>query len=238
MSLLTMAQDAADDIGIPRPTAVIGSTDPTTRIMLAAANREGRNLAKRHPWQALKMETTFLTVADDVQTASGAVPAGFDRLIADTMWNRTQKVKIGGPITEAEYADFVGRGVGAVYPFFRFRGNKLLLTPDPTAGETYAYEYISKYWCGGSASTAPTQSAWAADDDIPYLDEEAMRLGIIWRYKKSRGLEYGQDFNDYEAYIAQLAGRDGARRVLDMGKSNLTRNPRAPVAPDFNWPLS
>ena len=53
MTLLTICQDAAKEIGVPSPTTVIGSTDTTNIQLLAAANREGKNLVSGYDWQVL-----------------------------------------------------------------------------------------------------------------------------------------------------------------------------------------
>ena len=64
MTLLTMIQDSADEIGLPQPAAVFSSTDQTVRQMLALANREGRQLAQRYKWQALTKEASFANLVD------------------------------------------------------------------------------------------------------------------------------------------------------------------------------
>lgn len=234
-SLLELVQDAADRIGITRPTSVIGSSDPGARMLLQCAQAEGRELARRHAWQGLTFEKTFVSVASESQT--DALPSDFDRIVQDTFWNRTQQWPIGGPMTPQDYADLVARGVNPMHSVFRIRGNAILLAPAPAAGETMAYEYVSKFWAGTSGSITPTLAAFSGDTDIPYLDDEIMRLGIVWRYKKGKGFEYGEDFNSYEMAVAQLSGRDGGRKILRMGEQRVFR-PRAPEPPDGNWNIS
>jgi hypothetical protein len=53
-SLLTIIQDVADRIGLVRPSSVIGSSDHQVRQLLALANQEGREQARRHPSIALR----------------------------------------------------------------------------------------------------------------------------------------------------------------------------------------
>lgn len=53
MTLLTICQDAANEIGVPSPSTVVGSTDTTNIQLLAAANREGKNLVAGYDWQTL-----------------------------------------------------------------------------------------------------------------------------------------------------------------------------------------
>lgn len=234
-TLLGIIQEVADRIGLVRPTSVIGSSDNQARQLLAFANQEGRELARRHSWQAITKEKTFTAVAQETQTS--AIPSDFDRMVPGTMYNRTATRLITGPLTPQEYADYKGRLTSIVYEAFRIRGDAILILPTPTAGHTFAYEYVSTYWCAGTGETTPDQSEWAADTDIAFLDDELIRLGIIWRFLRSRGLDYAEAFQQYELQLALLAGRDGGARTLNMGPIG-RRRPFAPQAPDGNWNIS
>jgi len=234
-SLLTIIQDVADRVGLVRVSSVIGSSDHQVRQLLALANQEGRELARRYTWQALTFEKTFTTIAQESQT--GAIPADFDRFVKDTFYNRTQKRPVVGPMTAQEWADYKGRLASIVFDAFRVRGDAILIAPTPSAGETMAYEYVTKYWCAGAEDTTPDQAAWVSDDDIPFLDTEAMTQGIVWRYQRSRGFDYAETFQSYELHLAQLMGRDGGTRTLMMSPPGPFR-PRAPVPPDGSWNLS
>lgn len=215
-SLLTIIQDVADRIGLVRPSSVIGSADHQVRQLLALANQEGREQARRHSWQGITFEKTFTTVAQESQT--GAIPDDFDRFVPETMFNRSRTRQLVGPMTPQEWAEYKGSASTVVFDAFRVRGSALLYAPVPQAGETVAYEYVSKYWCAGSEDTTPDQIAFLADNDVTFLDVEATTQGIAWRFQKSRGLDYSEAFQQYELQLATLMGRDGGTRVLSMGE--------------------
>jgi len=65
-TLLQLVQAAANELGIPEPSQVIGATDDTSRQLLALANREGKEFSqmanKNGGWQALHKEYTFTVV--------------------------------------------------------------------------------------------------------------------------------------------------------------------------------
>jgi hypothetical protein len=234
-NLLALLQDVSDRLGLVRPNLVVGSSDHQVRQMLALANQEGREQARRYAWQAITFEKTFVTVAAETQTS--AVPADYDRLVTGTFYNRTKGRLVTGPMTAQEWADYKGRLVSIVFDAFRIRGNDILIAPTPSAGETMAYEYVSKYWCGAASDTTATQSEWTADTDIPFLDEEAIRQGVVWRFQRSRGLDYTESFGQYEMHLAQLMGRDGGARTLFMGGGGGGNKPYPPIPPDGNWNL-
>lgn len=235
MGLLTITQDACDRLGLPRPSAVIGSSDTQTRQFLGLAQQEGKELARRFNWQALARDATFVSIAAEAQT--GVLPEDFDRFVGGTFYNRSATRIVTGPLTPQEYADYKGRLTSIVYDAFRLRGNTILILPTPSAGWTFAFEYITKNWCTSAGGDEP-RAAWQADDDEALLDDEAMTLGLIWRFMKAKGLDYGEAFQTYQAHVQAIEGRDGGTRILTLNTCPDRRVPRAPIAPDGNWPLS
>jgi len=234
VSLLTIVQAAADRISIPRPSAVIGSSDQQVRQLSSLADQEGRELARRAMWQALTKEKTFTSIASETQT--GAIPSDFDRMVPGTFFNRTRKRMVTGPLSSQEWQDLKGRTVVVYFDAFRIRNDALLLQPTPPAGETYAFEYVSMEWCE-SSDGATDRSAWAADTDVAKLDEEIITLGVIWRFLRMKGLDYSEAFRTYEVQVTQMIARDGAKRSLNMASGRDYRQPRVPQFPDGNWNL-
>ena len=231
MTLLTLAQAACDIIGMPRPTSVMAGADQTARTMLSLAQREGRALARRWTWTALRKQQTFTTVAQTVQT--GAVPSDFDRMVSETFWNRTDQLRVVGPVTPEEWQGLVASVALPIESAFQMRAGQIELYPVPTAGETYAYEYVSSQWCQSAGGTG--QSAWAADTDTGLLDEELTTLGLVWRFKQSRGLDYAEDMTTYEEQVLQAMARDGTRRTARLAREIDYGAAHYPMVPEGNW---
>jgi hypothetical protein len=227
MTLLSIARNASDRLGLTRPTSVATSTDQSVLTLLGLAQEEGKALAGRHTWQVLQTEYTFSTSNG---TASYALPSGFDQLIKETVYNRTSRRRVVGDISPAQWQEIQASLVTMVNPAFRIRGSLFYITPTPSATETVAYEYISKNWCQSALSVG--QSAWAADTDTGILDEELMTLGVIWRFKQSKGLDYSEAMNNYEIEVAKAIFKDGARVRIDTSNSERDRVPHAPTVPE------
>jgi cell division protein YceG involved in septum cleavage len=132
MTLLTVIQGATDRIGIIRPTVAVASTDQQIIQLVGLAQQEGKELAKRHSWQAITKEKTFTSVAAETQTSS--VPTDFDRFVDDTFFNRTEKRKLEGPLSPQQWAFHKSVVATTLVEAFRQRGNDILVTPTPTAG--------------------------------------------------------------------------------------------------------
>lgn len=231
MTALSIVQNACAELSLDSPTALFSSTNELHIQMRNLLNREVKELARRHDWTVLQTEKTFTTVAAAVQTS--AVPSDFDHIINDTMFNRTTNRKVIGPLSAAEWQrEQAGPIYTSVLDAARFRGGDILLTPTPTAGETVAYEYITNLVCTDSGGTG--QTAYAADDDLSLLPESVMELGVIWRFKKSKGFDYAEEFNSYEVAVASAIARDGGRKRLDMTKRR-TWDARRTNIPEGSW---
>ena len=237
MSLLTLVQDAADRLGVVRPTSVVGSADQQVRQLLALAQQEGKELARRYPFQVLIKEKTITATATETQTS--AVPSDFDRFVPDTFYNRTANRKVEGPLNAQEWADYKASVSTVLFDAFRVRGDSILLAPTPTANDSYVYEYVSTWWCTTAASTTGTLAAWVSDTDIGILSEELMTLGVVWRFLRAKGLDYAEAHRSYEMALMQRMGWDGGKRVTNMARGFGRGNaPRVPGFPDGSWSLS
>lgn len=232
-----MIQNVARECGVAVPTTVIGNTDENVVRMLSWANVEGRKLRARTLWPALRVEATFTSVAAELQgTLASIIGAGysFNYIIPDTIWNRTTMQQIA-PITPKDYQALKAANSTGPFPNYYIRGNSLYLYPTPSAGHTYAFEFADKGFCQSSGGTR--QTSWAADTDTGVLDEDLMELGTIWRWKKSNGLDYGEDFNTYEEEVTLAAGRADPASSISL----TPRTPYGPfgtiIVPEGNWNL-
>ena len=225
MSLLTIVQAVSGRLSLPIPASVAGSTDKQVIQLLALANEEGRSLAGRCTWQALVEEQTFVTVAAPAQGA--ALPADFDRFIPNSFFNRSTRRPMTGPITPRQWQWIQAQpAYSTACLAFRERTGQFLVAPTPPAGETIAYEYVSRNWAESSGGTP--QAAFLADGDTALLDEELIGLGLRWRFLRAKGLDYSEEMASYERELEQAVARDGgstavtiAPRPADPGRVNL-----------------
>lgn len=214
MTLLTCINDAQALLNLAQTTTVISNTSDGVKQLLALANTEGRALARKHPWQRLTTERTFTTVATEQQTGE-TLPTDLGWIVNETLYNRSTTQQVLGPLSSRTWQEQKALGTSLTWSQYRLRGNSFYFLPAPSASQTIAYEYISKFWCESSGGTA--RERWAADDDVGKIDEYVMTLGIVWRWNKSKGHAYEQDYQDYVEARSEAISRDGTRRTLNMG---------------------
>lgn len=234
MSLLTIIQSASVRCGVPSPSTVIGSTDKTVLKMTELSNEDGKELARRHPWQRMVTEATHTTVATESQGAITTIAGtDFNYIVEDTVWNRTL-VRRWIPVNREQWQTMKARTITGPDCYFRLRGNTLITIPVPTAGQTVAFEYVSKNWCESSGGTG--QAAWADDTDVGLIDEDILVLGVVWRWKQAQGLEYAEDFSKYERLIADAIATDSVNGTLNMNSRRLVKGGKGYV-PEGSWSL-
>lgn len=218
-TVLSLVTDAADELSLARPTDIADTTDDnTSQKLIRHLTRTCRQLSAEYDWSRLRREKTFTTVAAAEQT--DAIPSDFQRFVKDTMWNRTTRTKVQGPIQASDWQIRQAQASTGPFQNFNIRGSAFLMTPTPTAGWTIAYEYITKY-IGLAVDGTTERLTFTADDDTTYFDDELVILGTVWRYRKAEGLDYSEEFREYQLRRANLIKMDGGRRTLDMNNSQI-----------------
>ena len=213
MSLLTIVQTACIELNLVVPSVVTASTDSQVQQLWGLANRAARKVAETYPWQAMREEVVFTTVAAEAQPLM--TPADLDRWVPNSFFNRSTRREIRGPITVRQWQAIKAQPVASsVYLAFIERQGVSLITPAPAAGQTIAGEYVSKNWA--NSATGTPQASFLADSDVSYLDEDLIALGLIWRWLRRKGLDYAEEMADYEGSLELKQARDGGATALSM----------------------
>lgn len=237
ITLLACCQAFAQRTGLRVPTSVSGSVDINNQRMMALLNEVLEELVDRFMFEELIYETTFVTTAlEDQGSIYTIAPNGFDRIIDETIYDRTQKIPIYGPIGPQAWQQakaFVP--IGPLYRY-RIRGGDLLFNPPASAGHTCAFEYVSqnivKDPIGGGK-----KPAFTLDTDQFFINSRLLTQGLRWKWKCEMGLPYAQEKDLWETTCLNEAGRSGAKRTLYMdGCPDSTLGPII-IAPPGSWPL-
>jgi hypothetical protein len=235
MSLLSMVQDFCERTGVPSPTAVHGSTDDQVVQIRALLEEEGKDLAKRVAWERLTFETTHTTLANEDQGLIDSLTTRtFNYILNDTIWDRTNRWSVYGPLSPQKWQAEKARSMTGPRTRFRFREGRLMASPAPSAGWTWAWEYVTKDWVTDS-SGATYRAVFGADSDVVLLPEDLMIQGLRWRWRKEKGLDYAEDFRTYEAQVKDAMGRDGAKPRLRMDQDSWRGPTPGIFVPSGNW---
>lgn len=187
--------------------------------MADLANEVAAEIVAFHDWRALTK----------IQTISGTggeaydLPADYSRMAgniddpATWFWgyepftdvNEFLRFKTGG-------FNLVGNGGWIIL------GGQLQFYPAPAGGASFPY--ISSWYARDESGTV--KAAFTADNDTFILSERLLTLGLAWKWKAQKGLEYSEEMAAYEFALAQESSRDSGYRVLRTPGNRFT----APVA--------
>jgi hypothetical protein len=194
------------------------------------------------PQQAIVQAVTFAdphsTVtlnAAAIQTGAGSqyvfgqsdypLPATFQRVIDNTLWDRSRFWSMRGPQSPQQWQLYKSSVIGraSIQRRFRFReinGNSVFsIDPVPTDNNSaLVFEYVSNGWCKSSAGVP--QNTWEADTDVGILDEYLIRLGVKWRMKLGLGFAFQNELDEYDHEVSKAVAKDGGMAILDMTPNN------------------
>ena len=226
-TLISLIEDVADEVGVERPSSVVGNSDSGARQFLALANRAGKDLAKECDWVVLQRLHSFTTVAS---TAEYALPSDYDHIIVNTVWDRSEITPMSGPISPQEWQEIKSGLVGNGLYYKRYRvlrstsaiTKKFVVDPTPsTSGDTLVFEYVSNGWVADTGGST-LDDKFTADNDQTLLDRDLLIMGVIWRYLRANGLEYTTALSEYNQRLDQEKARDRPAQVLDVtGRRNI-----------------
>lgn len=189
MTLKTAINSVCDVVSLDRFDTVFGNNDPNSQTMLELAQEAGDEIARRVDW-----ERTLKTAL--VAGSPYALPEDFQRLIS------------GGAVTTAtgEFVRPILNGsewtvinqVPSSQPYFFIRGGKVQFAP-VSAGVNASIEYVSLNWI---LAGSDEKAAFTADDNKFLFPDRLLELGIIWRWKRQKGLAYEDPLAEFEAALA------------------------------------
>lgn len=154
------------------------------------------------------------------------IPDDFQWFQNRTMWDRTNRWELIGPISP-QMDQWQRSGVVTTGPRRRWRQiglpqNCWRIWPPPTATSDYpgtlVFEYLSKNWVLGADGT--TKPRFSLDTDMPIISDQATILGTKWRMWQIKGFDYAAMQQEYMDYVNMLIARDGGSPDLSLSKKS------------------
>jgi hypothetical protein len=219
-TLLQLMQQACSELGLAAPVTVVGNPDLQVAQLLALAKREGEETMARGVaiggWQMLRKEYVFNMVPGQ---DTYPLPADIDHLCPQTFWDRSARWQLLGPLSPQEW-QVLKSGISPTGPRRRFRimAGQFVVDPVPSDTNQIALEYYSANWCQSAALVG--QRTWSKDTDSYLLDDNTMVLGIIWRFRRAKGLDYAAEQQDWQRCVDRALARQAGSRTLSLNATS------------------
>lgn len=215
MTLLTAAQSAAIRLIGRKPTTFFSSTAPFELEITDLANEVARDVMKANDWRSI---TKLKQMTGDGTTVGFDLPSDYDRMLVKgevhsascTTWSFQ-------PAPDLDFWRNLLNGLGSANPgFWIILEGQMQFQPVVASGETAQFYYISKNVVRDENSVL--KQTFTTDSDSFVFDERLLTLGLIWRWRAQKRLEYAEDMANYEKALAEIIGRDKGSRVISVGQ--------------------
>lgn len=225
MSFLTAAQSAAIRLIGRKPTTFFSSSQKFELEICDLVNDVLTDIVKYGDWRSLIQKQQM--PGDGVTTAF-ALPDGYDRMPKNANVTRANWYTWGYvDAPDLNFWNDLVNGLASPSPgYWIILDNQMQFIPPVSAGDIAEFYYVSKNAVTDPDSLAK-KSQFTKDGDIFALDDSLLTLGLIWRWRAQKRLEYAEDLRNYEIRIQQLSGDDKGARVQQIGCR--------PMNWDANW---
>ena len=182
--------------------------------MQAIVNEMAQQIAESYDWQALK---SVLIVTGDGTAESFDLPSDFDRIEEDANLRSTWTI---GTLFQVQSTDEWLRDeiqdFGAIANKWIIYGDQMHFRPaPPNDGEAKCF-YIRNTIVKDTDDSP--KASFTADTDNFVLSERLLKLGIIWRWKAHKSLDYAEELADFEAAKERLILRDAGPKMIKVGR--------------------
>lgn len=219
MAFLAVAQSAALRLLGKKPVTFFSSQNKFEMEIIDLANEVVSDMVKYADWRRL---ITLRQMAGDGVTFGFDLPSDYDRMPINADVSRANWYTWGyvdAPSLNM-WMDLVN-GLATPNPgYWIILGGQVQFRPAVEAGTTAQFYYVSKNAVLSQDGVTP-KPAFTKDDDQFLLDERVLKLGIIYKWRQQKRLEYSQDFAEYEQALMQASSHDkGARVIRSAGRSH------------------
>jgi hypothetical protein len=232
MSILTIAQNVAKEIGFTAPTSLVGNADEIAIQMLALIKAETFDLSngvitgESNPpdfnWQILVKRGTFNFVASQ---EAYTLPTDFKDFIPKTIWNYSTRRPLIAPVNAEDYEIqknyLITTGIDKMIYVY---GGQMYITPVPSSTDTINYEYSTTYIYQSSGGTGKADIT--LDTDVTTIPEKLIQLGVKVRYLVAKGLipsvgfQQSFEYMNYNNSVQRAILKDGFGRKSPLNMNN------------------
>ena len=167
-----------------------------------------------------------------------ALASDFKRLTRDPMsvYETTTTRRAGVPVlTDGAWTHLENIGSAGAYRYYRLQGYDGNFTigffANPSTSVSITVSYVSNLWMATAAGTAGV--AFTDATDVLLMPRRVVELGIVWRFRKRKGLQYGDVLAEYESHLERLTTDARAVKVIGFGESGQDYKPMRVPVPDY-----
>ncbi|WP_420959362.1 hypothetical protein [Brucella sp. IR073] len=225
---------AARECRLKPPLAWVPATGQSFQDMKDYLSETVEELQERLDWP--NPITLDLTIV-----GSGAenypLPADFLRVTRDELavYEPTTTRRACIPITSnGAWSHLKQLGSAAGNRYYRIQGSdgafSIGFYRPLEANQQVIVSYVSKNW---NVAKGERQSSWDDEDADILFPSDLVRIGVVWRFRRAKGMPYADRLNEYEGRLSRLINDARGIRTICFGDAPVMRSPFDIPVPDF-----
>jgi len=165
------------------------------------------------------------------------LPDGYDRMISDTNWDRTDHWRNLGPKSSQDW-QFLQGGIISIGPRERYRiyNNKFRIFQALTTVYNFSFEYVSNYWVCATGSNQGSKSAYTADTDTSIFPDDLMLAGLKFYFLKAKKLDYAIELGEFMRVLSYCKAQDQPVSAMSLAPVGMNQLVGPWSVQDGNWP--
>jgi hypothetical protein len=165
------------------------------------------------------------------------LPDGYDRMISDTNWDRTDHWRNLGTKSSQDW-QFLQGGVISIGPRERYRiyNNKFRIFQALTTVYNFSFEYVSNYWVCASGSDQGSKNAFTLDTDTSIFPDDLMMAGLKFYFLKAKKLDYGIELGEFTRALSYCKAQDVPVSAMSLAPVGMNQLVGPWSVQDGNWP--
>jgi len=165
------------------------------------------------------------------------LPDGYDRMISDTNWDRTDHWRNLGTKSSQDW-QFLQGGVISIGPRERYRiyNNKFRIFQALTTVYNFSFEYVSNYWVCASGSDQGSKNAFTLDTDTSVFPDDLMMAGLKFYFLKAKKLDYGIELGEFTRALSYCKAQDVPVSAMSLAPVGMNQLVGPWSVQDGNWP--
>ena len=165
------------------------------------------------------------------------LPGGYDRMISDTNWDRTDHWRNLGTKSSQDW-QFLQGGIISIGPRERYRiyNNKFRIFQALTTVYNFSFEYVSNWWVCATGSDQGTKSAYTADTDTCVFPDDLMLAGLKFYFLKAKKLDYSVELGEFMRSLSYCKAQDVPVSAMSLAPVGMNQLVGPWSVQDGNWP--
>ena len=217
-TIIEICREVADLAAVKRPNDLFNASSQQDSVFLSVAKSSLDSMLRYGDWQELTKEAAFYTASGKKQYPIAEIVPDFFCLLNNTVFVKDTQERVIGAITPEQWAREKCFHCAGSDIKFKIQNGRFVFLNEPPCCVKIVFQYRSNniVW---DFNTFEEKNVLSANTDVPIFDEYLVKLDILWRWLKRNGMDYGEEYNEFQHELKKKFGAGLATRDICLAGS-------------------